>query len=118
MENGIAVNILRDMDNQEKQLGKNASENGHSALLKDRNSISANEDDGEIKKSKMVLDLNNFHVADMLNNASAVTQFLIDISPGLSSQKGEQALSDNGAFGLYIVLTAVKETIDYAVEKL
>jgi hypothetical protein len=66
----------------------------------------------------MGFDNGNNHAVDLLVNASAVVRVLADVSPGFHSESGDQFLSKDGAFGLYLVLTAVESTLQCVVNRL
>ena len=48
----------------------------------------------------------------LLDNAKAVTRFLIDVTPAMQMDEGQ--LTKAGFFGLYLILTGVENTINAA----
>ena len=53
--------------------------------------------------------------ADLLVNAAAVVGFLKDVLPGTEDEKN--AMTETGAFGLYLILTGIENTINAVVKK-
>ncbi len=54
------------------------------------------------------------HPADILDNAAAVTRFLCDIAPAISSDNSDASLSDKGAHGLFLILESLEKSIEAA----
>ncbi len=58
------------------------------------------------------------HPADILTNASFVAHFLSEVVLHIHSDGADPGLSENGAQGLYCILSAVEDTINEAVNRL
>ena len=59
------------------------------------------------------------HAADILEGARSVTRFLAEVAPYMTDDKGHGiGLSEQGAFGLQLILEALGRTIEAAAEAL
>jgi hypothetical protein len=59
------------------------------------------------------------HPADTLEGASGVTRFLAEVAPYLTDAHGRYlGLSEQGAFGLQLILEALDKTLEAAVSGL
>lgn len=57
------------------------------------------------------------HPVDILEEASSITCFLVDVAPYFGENKTDLGLSEKGAQGLYCILVHLDGMIKMAIEK-
>jgi hypothetical protein len=82
-------------------------------LIMESPSQSATQSNQKVTKQMDFIRLGN--QTDMLVNASAITRFLADLAPAMIPAHGDAGLSEDGCYGLCLILEALNNTITEAL---